>query len=392
MSHKGPASEEAMIVGAFEHPLRVAPQHSALRFSAECAKAALDDAGLRPEDVDGLCVTGDSMAPVYVADYLNLSPSWIESSGIGGPSPLLHVLHARDAVRAGTARVVIITYGSTARSSAAAFGTTGRPQTADPMGVDDFNAFDAPYGVVLAAQYAMVANRHMHEFGTTHEQLAAIAVACRSHAALNTNALYRDPITVDDVLASRPIASPLHLLDCCVISDGGGAVVVAHPDVAADCRTKPVAVLGGGQALAHGEAGRRSIIHVGAEQSGPRALTEAGIGMDDVDFCMLYDSFTITVLSTLEGLGFCKIGEGGSFVEGGRLQLSGDLPINLDGGALSSNHPGRRGIFLLVEATRQLRNECGSRQVLNARIGLCHGTGGFLSGRHSATTVILGAS
>jgi acetyl-CoA C-acetyltransferase len=151
-------------------------------------------------------------------------------------------------------------------------------------------------------------------------------------------------------------------------------------------------VLGGGQALAHGEAGRRSIIHVGAEQSGPRALTEAGIGTDDVDLCMLYDSFTITVLSTLEGLGFCKIGDGGSFVEGGRLQLGGDLPINLDGGALSSNHPGRRGIFLLVEATRQLRNECGSRQVPNARIGLCHGTGGFLSGRHSATTVILGAS
>lgn len=382
----------AGIVAAWEHPARTAPDYTALRFIGESARGALDECGLGPADIDGLCVAGDTMAAVHVAEYLNLKPRWLDSTSIGGSSFLSHIIHAGDAIAAGHAEAVLIVYGSVARSAAAALGTSGRGQNSqDPMGVDDAEAFLQPYGVVLAAQYAMVASQHMHRYGTTRAQLAEIAVTCREHASRNPLALYREPITIDDVLASPPIAEPLHRLDCCVITDGGGAVIVASEEVARDLAKSPVWVLGGSEAVAHGEGGYRDLVDLAAAQSGPRALAQAGVTHDDIDLCMIYDSFTITVLTALEGLGFCKPGEGGPFVEGGRLRLDGGLPLNPDGGALSNHHPGRRGIFLAIEAVRQLRGEGGDRQVAGATTALCHGVGGYLSGRHSGVTLVLGA-
>ncbi len=384
-------SEGPAIVGVHEHPLRKAPDYTPLRFIGECAAAALKDAGLKPSDVDGLATTGEPMALNYIAEYLNIMPRWLDMTGIGGSSFLAHILHAADAIRQKRANVVLVVYGSIARSSAVALGSSPRPEVTDATSTSDADAFDIPYGMILASYYALVANRHMHEYGTTHEQLAEIAVACRAHAALNPNARYRDPITVADVIASRPIASPLHLLDCCVITDGGGAVIVASGEVARNCRQKPVRILGGGEGLAHGQGGHRRLLDVAARQTGPAAFAAAGLKPADVDLAMIYDSFTITVLTTLEAMGFCKPGEGGAFVQNGRLLLGGELPINLEGGALSNNHPGRRGIFLAIEAAHQLRGNAGARQVRDAKIALCHGTGGYLGGRHSGVTMLLGS-
>jgi acetyl-CoA C-acetyltransferase len=242
----------------------------------------------------------------------------------------------------------------------------------------------------VVGSYALVATRHMHEYGTTSEQLAEIAVTMRRHAALNLQAKYRDPITVEDVLASRMISSPLHLLDCCVISDGGGAVVLTSLEHARDLRRPPVVLLGGAEAVRHGGSGTGDLLDVAATQSGPLAFARAGLRPDDVDVCAVYDSYTITVLTTLEALGFCRPGEGGAFCAGGRIGLGGALPVNPDGGGLSSNHPGMRGIFLVIEATRQLRGECGARQVPDAEVAVVHGTGGLLGQRHSGVTLLLG--
>ena len=238
----------------------------------------------------------------------------------------------------------------------------------------------------------MIAQRHMHLYGTTSEQLAQVAVSTRKHASMNPEALFRTPITVEDVVNARVISSPLHLLDCCVITDGGGAVVVASPELARSCKQNPVWVLGVGEALAHQGAGKRDLIEIAAKQSTTPAFAMAGVTHKDIDMAMIYDSFTIPVIETLEDLGFCKKGEGGDFVSGGRIEIGGELPINTDGGGLSSNHPGMRGIFLLLEATRQLRHkfEGTPRQVPNCNIALCHGTGGALGSRHSGGTVILG--
>ncbi|HMK78976.1 MAG TPA: thiolase domain-containing protein [Xanthobacteraceae bacterium] len=235
----------------------------------------------------------------------------------------------------------------------------------------------------------MVAQRHMHEYGTTPEQLAEIAVTMRLHASMNSQAKYRDPITVEDVLASRIISSPLHLLDCCIISDGGGALVVTSAERARDLRKKPIYILGSGEAVRHAARGARDFLEIAAAQSGRLAFERAGVSHQDIDLAMVYDSFTITVLATLENLGFCKRGEGGAFVTGGRLRFDGELPLNTDGGGLSSNHPGMRGIFLVIEAARQLRGECGPRQVKDCTIALAHGTGGTLGTRHSGATLIL---
>jgi acetyl-CoA acetyltransferase len=230
----------------------------------------------------------------------------------------------------------------------------------------------------------------MHEYGTTSEQLAEIAVTMRRHAATNPHAKYREPITVEDVLASRIISSPLHLLDCCIISDGGGALVLTSAARARDCRTRGALVLGAAEAVRHHGIGERDLLDVAARQSGPLAFARAGLRHADVDLCMIYDSYTITVLATLEALGFCKPGEGGAFCAGGRLGLGGALPTNTDGGGLSSNHPGMRGIFLVIEAVKQLRGERGAAQVPGCEVALVHGTGGMLGQRHSGVTMLLG--
>jgi acetyl-CoA C-acetyltransferase len=377
---------EIAVVGAYEHPRRWAPDKTAYQIAAEAARGALADAGLTIQDVDGYATSGvGPIGALSMCHHLNLKPDWIDSTAIGGSSFVAQVAYAGAAIRAGLCRTVLITYGSTAASERFAIGTGGG-YAADPP-----DSFDAPYGPTIVGAYAMAAMRHMHEYGTTSAQLAEIAVTMRRHAGLNPLAKYRDPITVEDVLASRVISSPLHLLDCCVISDGGGALVITSAERARDLPKKPALVLGGGVANRHTGIGQRDILDIAARQSGKKAFERAGVKHSDVDLCMIYDSFTITVLLTLENLGFCGLGEGGAFVENGRIGLGGELPVNLDGGGLSSNHPGMRGMFLVIEAVKQLRGEAGERQVEGAEIALCHGTGGFLGLRHSGATLILAA-
>ena len=377
---------EIAVVGAYEHPRRWAPDKTAFQIAAESARGALEDAGLTIKDVDGYATSGvGPIGALSMCHHLNLKPDWIDSTAIGGSSFVAQVAYAGAAIRAGLCRTVLITYGATAASERFAIGTGGG------FSQDPPDAFDIPYGPTIVGAYGMVAQRHMHEYGTTSEQLAEIAVTIRRHASLNPNAKYRDPITVEDVLASRVISSPLHLLDCCMISDGGGALVVTSAERARDLKKRPALVLGAGVANRHNGIGERDILDIAARQSGAKAFERAGVKHSDVDLCMIYDSFTITVLSTLENLGFCKLGEGGPFVQNGRIGLGGELPVNLDGGGLSSNHPGMRGIFLVIEAVKQLRGESGERQVKDAQIALCHGTGGWLGIKHSGATLILGA-
>ena len=383
----------AAIVGVHEHITRYAPDKSELQIQGESIIKALEDAGLSKNDVDGLFTASMSVrnSGLNLADYLNMYPRMVDNTTVGGGSFEFHLAHALNAIHAGRINCAVITYSTLARSGGVSVGTGGVSRFGHPRLDPSPDSFEELYGLTTVGLYAMIAQRHMHQFGTTPEQLAEIAVAVRHHATMNPEALFRDPITVEDVLRSRIISSPLHLMDCCVITDGGGAVVVASPEVARNCRHTPVWVLGTGEAVAHQGAGQRDLVYIAAKQSHEPAFAGAGVTHADIDMAMIYDSFTITVLETLEDLGFCEKGEGGEFVSGGRLKIGGELPINTDGGGLSSNHPGMRGIFLLLEATRQLRHQFAGtpRQVPDCKIALCHGTGGALGSRHSGGTVIL---
>jgi len=379
-------SGQIAIAGVHEYESRWAPDKTSFQIMGECTREALVDAGLRLEDVDGLfgaTMTMGAMGLVQLSEYLNIKPRYLDGTNIGGSSFVSHVAHAGAAIHAGLCEVALIIYGSTAASDALAIGT------GNASGRDPGHAFVSPYGMTLVSSYAMVAQRHMHQYGTTSEQLADIAVSTRHHASLNPNAKMRQPITREDVLESRVIADPLHLLDCCIISDGGGAVIVTSLERAKDLRQSPVVVSGTGEAVAHREVGAPDLMTIAAKQSGEHAFSMAKMSPADIDFCTIYDSFTITVLSTLENLGFCKPGEGGPFVENGGVGLGGRLPVNPDGGGLSSNHSGMRGIFLVIEAVRQLRGGLGERQVDGAEIALAHGTGGYLGLMHSGATLIL---
>jgi acetyl-CoA acetyltransferase len=352
----------------------------------QAASRAIADAGLTKDDIDGFASCGTGLlAPVEIAEYLGLRPTWADGTSVGGATWEFMLEHATAAIQAGHAEVVVLVYGSTTRADLKRgrrlanlnFGTRGPVQ------------FDAPYGHALIAKYAMTAHRHMYEFGTTIEQLAEIAVAARYNAGFNPDAYYRDPITVEDVAASPIVADPFTTLHCCIRSDGGGAVVVTSAARARSCAPPPVWVLGTGEAASHTTMSEWDDFTVSpAAVSGPAAFERAGVSPVDVDVCQVYDSFTYTVLVTLEDLGFCAKGEGGPFVTDGRLRLGGALPTNTDGGGLSACHPGMRGMFLLVEATRQLRGEAGERQVPGAEVACVHGTGGWFS---SGATVILGA-
>jgi acetyl-CoA C-acetyltransferase len=373
------------VVGVYEHPTRYAPDKTAYQIHAESARGALIDAGLTIGDVDGFFTSGvGPIGIMSVAQHLNLRPCYLDSQAIGGSSFVSHCLHAAAAIDAGLCSVALVTYGSTASSERFAIGTGGG------MPMDPPDHFEAPFGPTIVGSYALVAQRHMHEYGTTSEQLAEIAVTMRQHATLNPHAKYREPITVEDVLASRVISSPLHLLDCCMISDGGGALVLASTERARDLKQPPVTILGAAEAVRHHGIGDRDWLDVASYQSAPLAFGRAGVAHADIDVCMVYDSYTITVLATLEGLGFCKRGEGGAFCADGRIGLGGALPVNTDGGGLSSNHPGMRGIFLVIEAARQLRRQAGQAQVKDAELACVHGTGGMLGQRHSGVTMILG--
>jgi acetyl-CoA acetyltransferase len=370
------------IVGAYEHPTRFAPDKTSFQIMAESLRGALDHAGLTIKDIDGISSCGmmGGMGMISFCDYINLQPNYIDSTSVGGASFLFHVAHAAAAVHAGLCAVCAVVFGSTVAS---------RPGGGMGGGLSDpCDQYEVPFGVTTVNAYAMIAQRHMHDYGTTPEQLAEIAVTTRMHASMNPVAKYREPITIDDVLASRYIATPLHLLDCCIISDGGGAVIVTSEDRARGMK-KPVYILGAAETARHTSRGKRDFLELAAAQSGKLAFERAGVTHKDIDMGMIYDSFTITVLATLENLGFCKRGEGGAFVQGGRLRFDGDFPINTDGGGLSSCHPMMRGMFLLIEATKQLRGECGPRQVKECKTALCHGTGGALGTRHSGATIIL---
>jgi acetyl-CoA C-acetyltransferase len=379
-------SGKIAIAGAYEHPTRWAPDRSDWQIMAESARGALADCGLGIDAVDGLFAAGMGMGPmgvVQLAEYLDIHPSYVDGTNIGGSSFVAHVAHAGAAIHAGLCETALILYGSTASSNAMAIGT-GLGGGRDPA-----SGFSSPFGLTTVGGYAMVAQRHMADYGTTSEQLAEIAVTMRHHASMNPDAKMRKPIGVEDVMQSRIISHPLHLLDCCIISDGGGALVVTSAERARDLARPSVLMLGCGEAVWHTGIGSPDLLTIAAHESGERAFGMAGVSRDDIDLATIYDSFTITVLVTLENLGFCKPGEGGSFVEGGRIRLGGALPVNPDGGGLSSNHPGMRGIFLAIEAVRQLRGECGDRQVADAKLACVHGTGGLLSTLHSGATLVL---
>jgi acetyl-CoA acetyltransferase len=354
---------------------------------AQASRRALADAGLRPDQIDGFASTGlGTMAPVDVAEYMGLSPRWVDSTAVGGSSWEVMAAHAADAISAGHADVILLAYGSTARADlkkglrTANLDWGGR----GPM------QWEAPYGHTLISKYAMAARRHMHEYGTTIEQLAEIAVSTRFNAASNPEAFVRDPITIADVLDGPMIADPFTKLQCCIRSDGAAAVVLVAEDRVADLPAKPVWILGTGEATSHISMGQWADFTTGpAAAAGRMAFQRAGLTPADVDVCELYDAFTYMLLITLEDLGFCGKGEAGAFVEDGRLRLGGALPTNTDGGGLSACHPGQRGLFLIVEAARQLRGEAGDRQVPNAEIACVSGTGGWFC---SNGTMLLGTS
>jgi acetyl-CoA C-acetyltransferase len=380
-------SGKVAVVGVAESSRRKAPGVHPFTIQAECIRAALADAGLTHADVDGFCTStalpgegGSDMDILGVADYLGLKPTFHDSTDTGGSAPVSHAGHAAAAIAGGLAEVVVVSYAGCSYSAAGGFDATPP--------ADGLWQFEGPYGITVAASYAFAAQRHMHDFHTTPEQLAKIAVVCRANAAPNPDARFRAPITVQEVLDSPMIASPLHRNDCCVVTDSGGAVVLTSMERARDCARKPVAVLGFGEAI--GQFAMNQVpdfTRTVADRSGARALDMAGVGLDELDCAQLYDSFTITVLLTLESLGFCAHGEGGPFVESGAIDPSGSIPINTDGGGLSSNHPGRRGIFTLIEAVRQLRGESPGHQLADAKLALAHGTGGSLS---NTATMVLG--
>jgi acetyl-CoA acetyltransferase len=346
-------------------------------------RAALDDAGLTLADVDGIAYGG---MPGGLGEYLGIASRHLDGTMVGGSSYELHVEHAAAAIASGLCEVVVGVYAATPRSDRKAGrggGFRGGP------GPNPMLEWEAPYGLRMPmGAYALAASRHMAQYGTTSEQLAQIAVDTRRWAAMNPNARYRDPITIDDVLASPLQVAPLHLLDCCLVTDGAGAFVMTSAARARDLPKSPVYVLGAATCSTHSMISEMpDLTTTGGAVSGPAAFKMAGIATDDVDLLMGYDSFTITALLHIEDLGFCAKGEGGAFVEDGRLGPGGAFPMNTNGGGLSYTHPGQYGMFLLVEAVRQLRGECGERQLRKPQIAVAHGSGGVLS---TMGTVVLG--
>ena len=376
---------KAYISGAYEHPTRLAPDKSTPQLHAECAAGALADAGLSLKDVDGYFCAGDApgFGGMSMVDYLGLTVRHVDSTETGGSSYILHVSHAAQAIAAGKCSVALITLA-------------GRPRS-EPFGRQLGNAPEAPFegwvGQSTHNSYGMCAARHMHEYGTTSEQLAWIKVAASTHAQHNPHAMLRDVVTVEDVINSPMISDPLHRLDCCVVSDGGGALLVVSPEVAKSLKRPLVAVRGAGEHVKGPRGGMNlDLTTSAAAVSGPAAFAEAGVTPADIRYASIYDSFTITVLIQLEDLGFCKKGEGGRFVADGNLiSGTGKLPFNTDGGGLCNNHPTNRGgITKVIEAVRQLRGDAHPAvQVPDCGLAVATGIGGALGARHGAATLIL---
>ena len=380
---------KACIAGAYEHPTRKAPDKTVAQLHAECAQGALADAGLSLHDVDGYFCAGDApgLGALSMVDYIGLQCRHVDSTDTGGSSYLLHVSHAAQAIAAGKCNVALITLAGRPRSESSS-GTQPRNWG---QNVPD-EPFELPYGVVTVNNYALVAARHMHDWGTTAEQLAWIKVAASHHAQHNPHAMLRDVVTVADVLASPMISDPLHRMDCCVVSDGGGALIVTRPEIAKSLKRPIVSVRGAGEALKGPRGGRVDLSYSAAAWSGKTAFEEAGLTPADIQYASIYDSFTITVLMQLEDLGFCAKGAGGRFVADGNLISGvGKLPFNTDGGGLCNNHPSNRGgMTKVIEAVRQLRGEAQPAvQVKNCSIALAQGKGGQLGSRHGSATLIL---
>jgi acetyl-CoA acetyltransferase len=371
----------AAIVGVAESDLgAVAKEMSPIDLMAQGIQRALADCGLHLRDVDGLiCATTQSRTSgLALSEYLGISPAFIDTTILGGSSFMFHVAHAQAALQLGLCKVAVITYGSTQR-------TVGRRHAS----VREYNPYETPFRPFLpATAYALAASRHMHQYGTTREQLAAVAVAAREWALLNPAAWEKKPLTIDEVLSARMVSYPLTVRDCCLITDGGGAVIMTTAERARSLKQPPVYVLGCGQAITHANISSMPDLTVtGALQSGRAAYEMARLSPGDIDVVELYDAFTINTILFLEDLGFCPKGEGGRFVCDGRIAPGGGLPVNTNGGGLSYCHPGMYGLFLLIEAARQLRRECGPRQIADCETAIAHGNGGVLS---SQSTVILG--
>ena len=371
----------AAIVGAAESDLgQVAEGLNPIDLMAQGIVRALDDCGLALKEVDGLfCATTQSRTSgLNLSEYLGISPSYIDTTILGGSSFMFQVGHALAAIQLGLCQVAVIAYGSTQRS-------VGRRQAS----VREINPYETPYRPFLpSTAYALAASRHMHQFGTTREQMAAVAVAARQWALKNPVAWEKKPLTIPEVLNARMVSYPFTVRDICLVTDGGGAIILTTPDRARSLKKPPVYVLGCGQAITHANISSMPDLTVtGAAESGRQAYAMAGLTAKDIDVVELYDAFTINPILFLEDLGFCAKGEGGRFVEDGRIAPGGELPVNTNGGGLSYCHPGMYGLFLLIEAVRQLRGECGDRQIDDAETAIAHGNGGVLS---SQSTVILG--
>lgn len=376
------------IVGAADSEVGVVPNMSATQLCVDAALRALYDAGINKDQIDGLITCNPIAEPfVYhaeaIAEYLQIFPKYCTSANTGGGTTFSMIHHAATAILSGVCDTVLITMADSLKS-----GMTTE-QAMSSMALAGHPQFEQPFGPSIPSMYSLIARAHMEEYGSTSEQLASIAVACRKHASLNPNAQMRKVITVEDVLHSRKIADPLRLLDCSLISDGGAAVILTSAERAKDFPNRPIYLLGFGEGHSHEHISQASSLTTSAAvDSGKRAYEMAGLGPEDIDFAELYDCFTPTVLVELEDLGFCKKGEGGIFAASGAIELGGSLPINTHGGLLSHCHPGNPGsLFALTEAVTQLRQRAGRRQVEGASIGLVHGQGGIMS---SHTTLILG--
>jgi acetyl-CoA C-acetyltransferase len=385
MSIKG----KAYIMGAFEHPTRLAKDKSVAQLHAESALGALQDAGLSRDDVDGYFCAGDApgLGPLAMADYMNLRLRHLDSTEVGGCSYIAHVSHAAQAIAEGKCSIALITLAGRPRSEGHS-GAVPRLRSADAPDAQ----WEFPTGVTTVNAYAMCAARHMYQYGTTSEQLAWIKVAASHHAQHNPHAMLRDVVTVEEVVHSPLIATPLHRLDCCVVSDGGGALIVTSPEVAKSLTRPKVKVLGAGESMKGQMGGDVDLTYSAAVRSGPAAFAEARVKPSDIKYVSLYDSFTITVLIQIEDLGFCEKGQGGPFVSDGNLISGvGKLPFNTDGGGLCNNHPANRGgMTKVIEAVRQLRGEAyPAVQVKNCTLALANGTGGHLASRHGCATLIL---
>ena len=376
------------IVGAADTEVGVVPHLSATQLYVKAAKLALEDAGITKEHVDGLITCNSFVEPYLyhaemIAEYLQIFPRYCLNVATGGGTTLAIMHHAASAIATGICNTVLLTMADNILSG------LSRDRAIEVMSTAGHAQFERPYGPPIPGFYALIAQAHMHAYGTTSEQLAAVAVACRKHASLNPAAQMRQPITIDDVLNSKMIAHPLHLLDCSLVSDGGAAIVITSAERAKDFKNRPVYILGVGEGHSHEHISQaRSLTTSAAKEAGERAYAMAGLGPRDIDVAELYDCFTPVVIIELEDLGFCPKGEGGRFVEGGRIELGGELPVNTHGGLMSHCHPGHPGsLFSITEAVHQLRDESGPRQVKGAEIALVHGQGGIMS---THCTMILG--